>query len=221
MCLPTTPIYFINKSGHVILKIYLVTKHFHITSMPLICMVVLHYESAQYVGISYVAMKKIGFSQRIQTVSEADVVVPDEDIITVTLSITADSVASTEYKLLLQQQESNSTALVESTSDTTRTDFDALFGTRDTADQPLKEFHALYAGEISFRTYVYIRNDFVIEEEECFTVNLSSRGVVPFLCNDDALATSFFCSHTICIEDDDGTKMFVSYLLLIQFLSIL
>ena len=135
--------------------------------------------------------------------SEADVL-PGHDFIDIILSITADSVASTDYTLLLQHQESNSTALVESISNLIHTDYDALFGIRGSVGRPLQEIHDLHAGEVSVYTDVFIRNDFIIEEEECFMISLSSRGVVPFLCNDDASATNFFCSHTICIEDDDG-----------------
>ena len=52
-----------------------------------------------------------------------------------------------------------------------------------------------------------IRNDFFIEEEECFTIGIFNQevpGGLQFTCSDGIDATNFFCEHTICIEDDDG-----------------
>ena len=142
--------------------------------------------------------------------SEADVP-PGEDFKHLYLHINANTAASTEYIVLLQHQESISTAVVDTFVFQTRTEFDALFGLRDDTNQPLQEAQILSSGEEFLQTTVFIRNDFVIEEEECFTINLSNIGDAPFLCNDDgATATNFFCSHTICIEDDDGKKNCVS-----------
>ena len=57
-----------------------------------------------------------------------------------------------------------------------------------------------------------IRNDFVPEDEECYSIRLSPIGIPGlrelFMCDFvDTSSTpprSFFCEHTICIEDDDG-----------------
>ena len=56
---------------------------------------------------------------------------------------------------------------------------------------------------------VAIRNDFIPEEKECFTIRIIQVDVPGrkelFTCKEDnAGADSYFCDHTICIEDDDG-----------------
>ena len=51
-----------------------------------------------------------------------------------------------------------------------------------------------------------IRNDFVPEDEKCYSIPIDIPGI--FMCDfvDASLISprSFFCEHTICIEDNDG-----------------
>ena len=54
-----------------------------------------------------------------------------------------------------------------------------------------------------------IRNDFRPEYEECYSIQISPIDLKEvFMCDFvDTSSTppmSFFCEHTICIEDDDG-----------------
>ena len=87
--------------------------------------------------------------------------------------------------------------------------YDALFGISYDPEDPLEDARVISPGETALRgeVIVNIRNDFVIEEEECFTIGIFNEEVpdsVQFTCNDEDDATNFFCQHTICIEDDDG-----------------
>ena len=62
-------------------------------------------------------------------------------------------------------------------------------------------------------TDALIRNDIIPEEIECYTIRIFPVDVPGrcelFTCNEDnAGADSYFCEHTICIEDDDGKCYF-------------
>ena len=147
------------------------------------------------------ALIKIGFTQRTQTVPEDNGV--GLDIRLLQIPVTASSIATREYEISFKLL-SSSTAIVDPFA-VTNINFDALFGSRDNAGDPLQEIHLLNAGQNQIPSLrVSIRNDFAIEEEECFTISVSNVGPAPFACNDAATATNYFCSHTICIEDNDG-----------------
>ena len=93
--------------------------------------------------------------------------------------------------------------------------FDATFGFRVNLDGPIDEYRDLLPGErtISPLLLTVIGNDFVPEEIECYTIRIFPVDVPGrrelFTCNEDnAGADSYFCEHTICIEDDDGKCYF-------------
>ena len=159
----------------------------------------------------------IGFTQRVQTVSEN--AVPGRDFSQLYIDVTAGRMADREYSItfILDQ---NNTAIVESLGLVFRADFDALFGVRVDPLEPLTVERILREGETMFFSplLVNIRNDFLIEEEECFTINILNINLFSletFMCNDEA--ESHFCSHTICIEDNDGMYVSVSNLKFVTF----
>ena len=129
------------------------------------------------------------------------------DTFDIYIDIAVSRTADREYRMtfILEQ---NSTAIVEPFGAIFRADYDAQFGSQYGPNSPLTIDLDLEEGENAIRPLVsYIRNDFIIEEEECFKIRIfptDSQG--SFLCNDDddTNATSFFCNHTICIQDDDG-----------------
>ena len=93
--------------------------------------------------------------------------------------------------------------------------FDARFGIRAHLDGPIRESRDLLPGErtISTPLLTVIRNDLIPEEIECYTIRIFPIDVPGrrelFTCNEDnAGADSYFCEHTICIEDDDGKCYF-------------
>ena len=76
---------------------------------------------------------------------------------------------------------------------------DALFGHTENENDSPKEYHVLDSDPSIF---VEIRNDFVPEERECFTLQIFPPDA--FTCNEDNKnANDYFCLHTVCIEDDD------------------
>ena len=151
----------------------------------------------------------IGFTHRVQTVSESSVP-SGADLVTVTIAVSVSRRAQIEHPMVFRYEESTSTAVVVPLSGPFNPSFDAVFGARNSPDEPIEEEFDLQSGEIEIPPLrVSIRNDFNIEEEECFTINILPVDVPGrtqlFSCNEDSLgATNYFCKHTICITDDDG-----------------
>ena len=88
-------------------------------------------------------------------------------------------------------------------------DFDVLFGTRlnrdDLITYDLNIAKRVFSSEIT----AFIRQDFVPEPQECFTLRISGLDSPGYRdissCNEDSTdSTGYFCQHTICIQDDDG-----------------
>ena len=130
------------------------------------------------------------------------------DVLVLNAPVTADRMAVTDVLLLFRVLESGRTATVDSVY-TSAPGIDALFSFTLPSDGPVEEQHLLRRGQSQLvqPLLVVIRNDFVIEDEECFTIRLMDEDVhdrPQFTCNDDDTAIDFFCEHTICITDDDG-----------------
>ena len=153
----------------------------------------------------------VGFSQRRQTVSEADA--PEgSGFFTIVIPVNARRPAETEINLSFRVVEALSTANVQAFTEF-NSSFDALFGVREPDNGLLEVQRILEIGqsELSPPITTLIGNDFRIEEQECFTIQIlplvfigdfASEG---FICNEDEVnAVDNFCFHTICIEDDDG-----------------
>ena len=76
---------------------------------------------------------------------------------------------------------------------------DAVFGYTENENDSPKEYHVL---DYDSSIFVEIRDDFVPEERECFTLQIFPPDAST--CNEDEEnANDFFCLHTVCIEDDD------------------
>lgn len=167
---------------------------------------------------------KIGFTQRIQTVSEADVPSGD-DLSLLQIPVTADRISERDHRLVFHLLESSSTALVVDNNFPSAA-FDAIIGFRSSPESQITVYYDLRRGgsELPFPLRIFIRNDFLIEDEECFLIRLMSADVAnsaQFTCNDDESgATNFFCEHTICIEDDDGMQPLICLYLSITLVSL-
>ena len=151
----------------------------------------------------------IGFSERFQTVLESDFPVQhfglQVDIITL-------RTAEKEYHMDIYVEEYSSTATVGPYNET-NSHIDVNFASRNNPDDPLTWHVSVPPGtSIIDPVTVFIRDDVIPEDEECFTLRIfpsdipGTRDV--FTCNVDAAdAMSYFCFHTICITDDDGKKL--------------
>ena len=170
----------------------------------------------------------IGFSQRRQTVSEAGS--PQSgDLFPIIIPVNAVRPAEMDTDLLFRVVDTLSNATVDAVDNQVDFLFDALFGVRF-EDEFLEEQRALLIGtsELSPPLTAFIRKDFRLEEQECFTIEILPLEVTfgsgengefqTFSCNEDGVnAVDNFCFHTICIEDDDGklsskSRLFVFHL---------
>ena len=150
----------------------------------------------------------IGFTERNQTLSEGEI----EDVDSFPFFIGVSNVRTAErvHIMTFRYQESSSTATVEPLTQPNISNVDALFGSRDLPLDPIQVMFDLEPEEDSIQSLtVQIINDFVAEPDECFNIRIFPVDVAGrrelFSCNeDDSGETSFFCEHTVCIEDDDG-----------------
>ena len=149
----------------------------------------------------------IGFTERIRTVSEG--AVPGVDLFQLQINVSSLRTSEREHPIKFRLQESSTTATVDTVVASSNV-FDATFGSRENPDGPIEEYRDLQPGErtISHLTTA-IRNDFIAENEECYTIRIFPVDVPGrrelFSCNEDSVgAESYFCEHTICIQDNDG-----------------
>ena len=87
--------------------------------------------------------------------------------------------------------------------------YDATFGVRVNLNYPIRESRDLLPGErtISPPLQTDIRND-LIPTIRIVPVDVPGRRELFTCYEDNAGADSYFCEHTICIEDDDGKCYF-------------
>ena len=149
----------------------------------------------------------IGFTERRRTVSEG--LVPGVDEFPLEINVATLRVSEREYRMLYRVL-SSGTATVVSFEFWDNLDFDARFGVVQ-ADPIEQQYQLLPGRNFTSPLQTAIRNDFVPEDEECYSIQISPIDIPGlrelFMC--DFVDTSstppmtFFCEHTICIEDDD------------------
>ena len=150
----------------------------------------------------------IGFTERRRTVSEG--LFPDSDEFPLEIDVATLRVSEREHQMLYRVL-SSGTATVVSLDFRDNLDYDARFGAMQ-AD-PIVQRDQLLPGRDSIDPLpTAIRNDFVPEDEECYSIQISSIDIPGlrevFTCDFVDLSStppmSFFCDHTICIANDDG-----------------
>ena len=156
----------------------------------------------------------VGFTERSRTVSESLAVSSYH----VEIEVASPGVSERFHGITIQHNEQLSTAVVESMFGG-NTFSDARFGARDRSHDQLEDQVVLYPGETIRRVSASIVEDFRIEPEECFTLQLyfyeTPGARAPLVtCNAGNSSTNFFCEHTVCIEDDDGMRFFAVIFLL-------
>ena len=154
----------------------------------------------------------IGFTERIRTVSEGHYGVVD--IFQLQINVSSLRTSEREHPVVFRILESSTNATVETRTPSSII-YDATFGQRGNLDDPIELVLDLLPGQRSFfqLPLTDIRNDLIPEEKECFTIGIFPIDVPGrrelFACNEDSVgADSYFCEHTICIEDDDGKCYF-------------
>ena len=143
----------------------------------------------------------IGFTQRRQNVSEGGA--EGTETFLLSINVATERQSEREHEMIFTHL--GGTATVVSFTSLT-SDYDARFGGQEV--DPLTQFDSLLPLESTVRPLpIEIRNDFITEAHECFTIGISpffSEGDRDlFRCNPDT-ESNFFCKHTICIINDDG-----------------
>ena len=154
----------------------------------------------------------IGFTERSRTVSESGAT-PGVSQYRLSIDMATLRVSERFHGITIRHNEQLSTAVVGPFIGG-NIFYDALFGARDDSRDPLQDRDILDPGQTTLRrVYPSIVEDFRIEPEECFTLQLyfyeTPGARVPLVtCNAGNSSTNFFCEHTVCIEDDDGMQFF-------------
>ena len=154
----------------------------------------------------------IGFTERIRTVSEG--ARGEVDIFLLLINVFSLRTSEREHPMVFRVKESSATVetLIPSSFI-----FDATFGFRGNLDNSIEESRNLLPGKKTISLETGIRNDLIAENEECFTIQILPIDVLGrrelFSCNTDDQG-SYFCKHTICINDDDGTDISVQFYVL-------
>ena len=147
----------------------------------------------------------LGFGERRQTVSEADAP-PGEDLFDLDTLITSLRRSEIAYPVGVRSV-IDGQPIIEPLDDIQNLMFDGLFGSRE-----MNINNLVWTELININTAVlpalpvFIRDDNLIEEEECFVLSIfqvNPQGMTEnFICN--MAGDEFLCIHKICITDDDG-----------------
>ncbi|CAI8053259.1 hypothetical protein GBAR_LOCUS29128, partial [Geodia barretti] len=152
----------------------------------------------------------IGFTQRSRTVPESSGAATD--LYPIDIQVASVRVSERLHGITIRHNEQLSTAVVGPLIGENIIS-DALFGLRNLHRDPLQLLFDLNPGQTTLqRVSAFIVQDFRIEPEECFTLQLyfyATPGAREPLvtCNAGDSSTNFFCEHTVCIEDDDELFM--------------
>ena len=156
----------------------------------------------------------IGFTERILTVSEGQV--PGVDSFLLQINVASLRPSEREYPMGFRLREASTNATIETQIPSSPV-FDATFGLRENPDYPIEEHRNLAPGLLTVQPPLLtaIRNDFIPEHKECYTIRIFLVDVLGrhelFDCNEDGVgADNYFCQHTICIEDDEGESLILS-----------
>ena len=155
----------------------------------------------------------IGFTERRRTISEG--IVPEgEDEFRLTYDVAALRTSERDYLMTFRLLEGISNATVNTRQElgdlNILHDNDAVFGEVRVGGAPIEVCLSLPLGRTTLPQDLptFIRGDFNVEDDECYTVHVFAVDVPGvrqfFTCNSEANATNYFCEHEICIINDDG-----------------
>ena len=163
----------------------------------------------------------IGFSQRRQTVSEADRPFTQDQSFIINIDVRSMIMSEINYNITFETDSNihvSQKANVGDIQQNNTLDHDALFGEFNTVTSHLQNILDLFSGSTvpNSPLTVTIINDFTPEPQECFSISISNvvsdtvRSRDIYKCfNEEEDVDMFFCLHEICIEDDDG--LFVDF----------
>ena len=161
----------------------------------------------------------IGFQQRYVTVCECDADPGDDQFVLpigVNSNITSEQNYTVQIRVLQSTTPGSQRACVGPLQSSNAREFDVIFGNEE--NNVIRSLRKLRAGNKQFSESfsAAITNDFVSEEFECFTMRIATtddgnRRV--FNCTSDSEpGDNFFCQTTICIVDDYGKDLLITFI---------
>ena len=134
------------------------------------------------------------------------------------IEVASERTSEISHTVVFNIQESTDTVMI-GTFQQNEASFDVLFGEILNTDGHIQQTVELTPGEDVIILLVKIVHDLDHEDQECFTINISPTNDNDIICNDDENATNYFCSLTICIDDNDG-KFIVVYFAVCNFITL-
>ena len=160
----------------------------------------------------------IGFTERRRTVCEG-FALEGEDEFRLTYPVAALRTSERDHLMTFRLLEGISTATINTRRELNDTNIlrnnDAVFGEMREENDPIEVNLSLPMSRTTLpeKLPTFLRDDFVPEDEECYTVRVLAKDVPGlrrlFTCNSEADATNYFCEHEICIIDDDGKVYYI------------
>ena len=147
----------------------------------------------------------IGFTSNFSRVSEAEGVGLDDFLVLV--EIMSPITSEITYFVPFLVQEMRNATIIPDSERLLMVNYDASFGMRNR--MLIQQEHALLSGRTQITLLPTISNDLNIEDNnKCFTLQIDKPHVggvrAIFECDAVVDGTRYYCSHTICIDDDDG-----------------
>ena len=149
----------------------------------------------------------IGFTSNFTRISEARGSLTGEEEFPIELLITSPITSEIEYSVPVRVQEMRNATIIAANELGIISPFDAAFGAR--REGVIQRLTSLVSGQMRITLLPTISNDFNPEDDnKCFTLQIDKPDVggvrAIFECDAVVNDTQYYCSHTICIDDDDG-----------------
>ena len=147
----------------------------------------------------------IGFTSDFKRVSEAEGVGLDD--FSVEVEIKSPIKSEISYDVPVRVQEMRNATIIPDSERGPLVNYDASFGMRQR--MLIQQENVLVSGQTIITLLPTINSDFNPEDNnECFTLQIDKPDVggvrAIFECDVEVDGTQYYCSHTICIDDDDG-----------------
>ena len=149
----------------------------------------------------------LGFSERTWTVSEGDTLISGDDQFSIDIIITSMRTSEIAYTVGIRSVIEGQ-PIIEPSDNVQNPMFDGFFGTREanTINNLVHSDLLRVNTSILPPLRVTVRDDVMLEEEECFELSIfqvdPEEMTENFVCN--LAGDEFLCEHTFCIADDDG-----------------
>ena len=149
----------------------------------------------------------IGFALNFTRVSEAQGTLTGQEEFLLSLLIMSPITSEISYSVPVHVQEMRNATIIAADEVGLIRPFDVAWGARQ--EGVIQRLTSLVSGKTEITLLPTISNDLNIEDNnKCFTLQIDKPHVggvrAIFECDAVVDGTRYYCSHTICIDDDDG-----------------